>query len=499
MGVIFNQALANPISSMTNALKNGQLPKSDNYIQELQFLCGQINKYYEGKDKIGLAELARSAAHDIRSPLTALETATRDLSNITEQKQLLIASATRHIRDIANNLLQKNTELETYSLDEISNVLLVPVVDYVISEVKNNTGTNAVDIKATFSKESLIAWTKVVPMELKRLLSNICNNSLDAIAYTGAIKIKTWVNESYINISISDNGKGIPEEKINLIFNEGVSYKRDGSGLGLYHAKQWVKRWNGNIKIKSIVNHGTTLVISLPLQEPEVWFANSIPILKDSEFVIVDDTTSIKGVWQQRISEIKHNKANIKYFSTPDLFLDWYQTISPELKRRNVYLIDHKFIGEKLTGIDIISKLNPFSLAFLVTSKAEERQIQSQCSKLCVKLIPKYYAPHIPINIISKTPDIILLEKSASLCQAWQNRAKLKKLQLNYYSSKNKFYSEVKLFSRQTPIYISEGYLNIVETLLLAGFVSIYIIAHNPTAIDSGFKNITCFPKDYKF
>jgi hypothetical protein len=70
-----------------------------------------------------------------------------------------------------------------------------------------------------------------------------------------------------IEISVQDNGQGIPEEHLNNIFEMfyRANDKVQGSGLGLYILKRAVERLRGNIHVESTLNVGSTFTVKLPL------------------------------------------------------------------------------------------------------------------------------------------------------------------------------------------------------------------------------------------
>jgi two-component system phosphate regulon sensor histidine kinase PhoR len=108
-------------------------------------------------------------------------------------------------------------------------------------------------------------------------LSNILHNLLDnAIKYCDKIPeimIATRNRGSYIEISVQDNGKGIPSENINLIFEKfyrvhsGNIHDVKGFGIGLFYVRNMIKMHKGNISVKSKIGNGTTFYIVLPVKK----------------------------------------------------------------------------------------------------------------------------------------------------------------------------------------------------------------------------------------
>jgi signal transduction histidine kinase len=96
-------------------------------------------------------------------------------------------------------------------------------------------------------------------------LSNLIDNSAQAINERGTIAISLKDDGNQIHIVVSDTGKGIPKDVLPRLATKNFTYeKKGGTGLGLYDAKLWVEKKGGNMKIESQVNSGTTLTLTLP-------------------------------------------------------------------------------------------------------------------------------------------------------------------------------------------------------------------------------------------
>jgi len=99
---------------------------------------------------------------------------------------------------------------------------------------------------------------------IKNIVSNACKYSPDRLA-----KIKLSVTQSVIIVSVEDEGKGIPENELQNIFQP--FYRTEdsrsiiGFGVGLPLVNRIIKLHKGQIKINSVVGKGTTFSIQLPI------------------------------------------------------------------------------------------------------------------------------------------------------------------------------------------------------------------------------------------
>lgn len=221
-----------------------------------------------------VAKMAKQVAHDIRSPLTALEMATTRLVSMPNQERGMIQDAVIRIREIANDLqsakIQNENELRFQGMPVINSELKVEhlntIVDSIIAE-KRAEFADRIGLKienATHPADQSLAL-KVDPASFKRALSNIINNAVEAIARDGRIQVSAYANGHDTVVRVSDNGKGIDPTKLSALFtSKPTSDKIGGQGLGLLQAKQMAQRAGGILRLESKVAVGTMVEIVLP-------------------------------------------------------------------------------------------------------------------------------------------------------------------------------------------------------------------------------------------
>jgi signal transduction histidine kinase len=106
---------------------------------------------------------------------------------------------------------------------------------------------------------------------LVRVFTNIIGNATKYTPEGGKITVTCQNDEYYINVSIADTGKGIPPDKLELIFEPffrcgGKNEKHSGSGLGLTFCKKIMESHKGCIAVSSKEGEGTTFVLTFPCQ-----------------------------------------------------------------------------------------------------------------------------------------------------------------------------------------------------------------------------------------
>jgi signal transduction histidine kinase len=356
-------------------------------------------------------ELTRAAlqvAHDIGSPLAALEAILQSTSlALPEKSRTPIRNAAGRIRDISNTLLQKaRQELTSNDEGPLSQHLLLSLINQVVSE-KRMQHDEKISIKTQFDNSSYKLFALIRSADFCRVLSNLINNAIEAIENSGHITVFLLNADKNIEIRIQDNGKGIPDDILGKLGELGKTHgKPDGLGIGLHHAINAIDNWGGRLDIQSQEGVETTVQITLPKSQPPSWFVPEIKIMDGQTIVIIDDDESIHDVWKERFREYQ-NKINLFHFYSPEELISWNNNTKD---CGIMYLCDHEFIGNSMNGIDLITKLKINYLSILVTSGVTH-EVTSSCEIKGIKLLPKDIANIVPITINSSL-DQLLGEKT---------------------------------------------------------------------------------------
>lgn len=134
-----------------------------------------------------------------------------------------------------------------------------------------NVAWNEIKYKAEVRRDySELPPVFCYPQQLNQVFMNILVNAahaIDSSSGMGLIGIRTYQREDNVFVEISDNGSGIPEDKIGKIFEPFYTTKPvgKGTGLGLSMAYSIINKHKGDISVRSVVGEGTTFTIRLPL------------------------------------------------------------------------------------------------------------------------------------------------------------------------------------------------------------------------------------------
>lgn len=216
-----------------------------------------------------MGQLASSVAHEIRNPLNAIGTIVQQLrkdfkpiDNKSEYEELteLVYKEVKRINEIIAaflNFARPNPfKPEKFKLSE-----LFSEIETQYSRLLENKG---IRLKISILDNHAVFWDK---SQIKQAIINLIENAISAISDHGLITINAKKKESsLIQIEITDNGIGLHEESINKIFNLYYTTKSNGSGVGLSVVQKIISEHNGTIDVNSIINHGTTFIIKLPVK-----------------------------------------------------------------------------------------------------------------------------------------------------------------------------------------------------------------------------------------
>lgn len=212
-------------------------------------------------DKLAsLGLLSAGFAHEVRNPLAGIKTASQVLakrSSSDETKNLAvgISKEVDRLNKIVGDLLH-------FSRPKLSEKKVCDIYDLVDQSVKIlnfEVSKKGVTIINDMKSHQVF----VVPGQLIQIFINLTMNALTAVDdKNGFIRFSSrMIEDDELVVSVSDNGLGIPEEKIGKIFDPFFSLARQGIGLGLTVVQLLLGRNDIHVNVKSIQNKGTTFML----------------------------------------------------------------------------------------------------------------------------------------------------------------------------------------------------------------------------------------------
>jgi len=221
-----------------------------------------------------LERMLARLAHEIRNPLSSLDIHVQlmeeDLSALapTMREQLnprleIIHGELHRLTSIVENFLC----LTRPSSLDLEPVDLPRLVNHVCELLRPESAAREIEIVAEFRQP--LPPLMADSVRLTQALLNLMINALQAVERKGRINVRVRETDAAVVLAVSDNGPGIPPEKLASIFDPYFTTKPEGNGLGLWIAQQIVTAHGGTLKAQNAPDGGAVFAMLLPLKKPE--------------------------------------------------------------------------------------------------------------------------------------------------------------------------------------------------------------------------------------
>jgi two-component system NtrC family sensor kinase len=301
---VFEQATSDPvymIGEQFNNMMHVLEQKSEALTAAYNELKMTQSQMLQKEKMASIGQLAAGVAHEINNPMGFIGSNIRTLKKYTEKLTSFIsllseAVTTAPSSEITARVDDEKKKLKVdYIIDDIDQLIeeslegaervakivqnlksfsRVDEAEYKVADINEciestlNIVWNELKYKATVTKEyGAIPPTKCFPNQLNQVFVNLLVNAAHAIENNGEIAVKTWNGDRFINISVSDTGQGIPEDKVSKIFEPFFTSKPvgQGTGLGLSISYDIVKKHGGEITVTSEEGKGSCFTIKIPV------------------------------------------------------------------------------------------------------------------------------------------------------------------------------------------------------------------------------------------
>ncbi|OCA81189.1 cell wall metabolism sensor histidine kinase WalK [Pradoshia sp. D12] len=221
-------------------------------------------------------EFVANVSHELRTPLTTMRSYLEALADgAMEDKEL----APRFL-----NIAQTETERMIRLVNDLLQLSKLDNTDYKLSTTWVDFGRyfHRIIDRFEMSKSRNVTFKRLIPSEpigveidedkITQVLDNIISNALKYSPEGGQVTFKLQVIGQFVEISIRDEGMGIPKENVAKIFerfyrvDKARSRKMGGTGLGLAIAKEMIEAHKGHIWASSEEGKGTTIFFTLPYE-----------------------------------------------------------------------------------------------------------------------------------------------------------------------------------------------------------------------------------------
>ncbi|MDP8266786.1 MAG: ATP-binding protein [Candidatus Aceula meridiana] len=220
-------------------------------------------------------DFVANVSHELRTPITnikgfsetLLDGALHDKKNAEDFLRTIYADANR-LAQLVEDLLDLSRIESGKAALEMSSCHIKDIVDRVTVSLKEQIKRKNVAIEKDIPKN--LAQVQVNEKNIAQVLLNLIDNAIKYNEKGGCIQISAKESNGFVEVSVADNGIGIPAEDLPRIFerfyrvDKARSRELGGTGLGLAIAKHLVQSHKGQISVKSELGQGTTFRFTLP-------------------------------------------------------------------------------------------------------------------------------------------------------------------------------------------------------------------------------------------
>ncbi len=227
-----------------------------------------------------LGELAAGIAHEIRQPLQNISLANESLQIETREPDPDKAFISENLRNIGEDIKRIKfiiTEISNFSRGQQEAIRESFSINTRIENAFSLARTKFANrnISVNFNLDKALPLAEGNPYKFEQVIVNFLNNAKDAIEEKAAttpedfqksIDIKSYADQEFIFVEVTDNGIGVPDDIKTNIFLPFYTTKQlgKGTGLGLSISLGIVKEMGGLIEIDSVRMQGTTMRIKIP-------------------------------------------------------------------------------------------------------------------------------------------------------------------------------------------------------------------------------------------
>ena len=245
-------------------------PIKNNKDKSYVLVIDDISEVTQAQRHRAWGEIARRLAHEIKNPLTPIQLSAERIQHkfknkLNKEDSEILERSTNTIVNQVNSLKIMVNEFAEYARPTKIQKDAVQI-DELIDEV---VALYEIEKNITIKKDRKIPTIYADQNKLRQVIINLLENSQDALKEIKNKKIMISIRNKIggIELTVEDNGVGIPDIIIGRIFEPYVTSKKTGTGLGLAIVHKIVEEHEGKITIDRIKNSGTRVTINLKIRE----------------------------------------------------------------------------------------------------------------------------------------------------------------------------------------------------------------------------------------
>ena len=247
---------------------------SENEVMGFLFLFRDLTQIKELKKQVetnkrlaAIGKLAAGVAHEIRNPLSSIKgfatyfgNRYEDNASDKETAQIMVKEVERINRSVTQLL-----EFAKPMAIEKKQVNINELIRHSLKLVHHDLDQKKIKTKVDIDTRKTVIYTD--PDRMNQVLLNLYINAIEALEGRGKLEIcvQDAGQDGRIEIRVMDNGTGIDEASLDLIFDPYFTTRSSGTGLGLAIVHRIIENLNGSIRVESSKDEGTCFIINLPV------------------------------------------------------------------------------------------------------------------------------------------------------------------------------------------------------------------------------------------
>ncbi|MEB3102612.1 PAS domain-containing sensor histidine kinase [Ferviditalea candida] len=207
-----------------------------------------------------VGELAAGIGHEIRNPLTAIK-GFLQLMDLEKLKNMEYRNFILTEIDRVNLIVNEFMMLAKPQVRKYEEHALATILNEVVTLLSSQAALVNVEIVTRFESDGVMICDKNL---FKQVFVNLIKNAIESMPKGGRVVVQLeCLNQTHV-IRVTDEGCGIPESRIHRLGEHFYSTKEKGTGLGLMTSFKIIQEHNGEVRIESALDRGTTVEIILP-------------------------------------------------------------------------------------------------------------------------------------------------------------------------------------------------------------------------------------------
>ena len=241
------------------------------YNRMVDELAESANRLARSERESAWREMAKQVAHEIKNPLTPMKLSVQHLQRAQKENHPDLDAMVKRVSDTLISQIETLTNIA----NEFSNFAQMPKGNSEALDLKQVVMTIAdlyqesENATVTFNAEPGNYSVFADKDQLSRVFSNLLKNAVQAIppGKNGSIVVHLHTEGNLAQVSVTDDGIGIPDDRKTSLFVPNFTTKTGGTGLGLAMSKNIVEQAGGKIWFESEEGKGTTFYVRLPLMD----------------------------------------------------------------------------------------------------------------------------------------------------------------------------------------------------------------------------------------